>query len=142
MKFEVFINFDGNCREAVEFYARVFKTKVRDLMTYKEAPPVPGYTVPEADRDKVMYAGIQFSNMVAMFMDMPAGMPLIKGNNIIPTLSMSDKEEVKRVFRELAASGRIDHELEKTFYSELYGMVTDRFGVSWQFLYMSSASNS
>ena len=135
MLFEVFINFDGNCREAVEFYAKVFKTEVQTLMTYEQAPPDPNYIVPECDKNKVMYAGIQFGNLTAMFMDMPSGAPLIKGNNISPTISTDDKEEVKRLFNELKDGGTVEMELQKTFYSELYGMVTDKFGVIWQILH-------
>ena len=43
MQLELFINFNGNCREAVEFYAKVFKSSVNNLMTYGEAPPDPDY---------------------------------------------------------------------------------------------------
>lgn len=135
MQFDVFMNFDGKCREAVEFYAKVFKTEVKDLMTYDQAPPVPGYTLAEADKGKVMYAGLRIGNMTAMFMDMPSGTPLVVGNNIMPTVSTDDKSEVERLFRELQDGGRVDAELEKTFFSELYGMVTDKFGIMWQLLY-------
>ena len=53
MQLEMFINFNGNCREAVEFYAKVFKSTVNNLMTYSDAPPEEGYTLPDADRDKM-----------------------------------------------------------------------------------------
>ena len=82
MQLEMFINFNGNCREAVEFYAKVFKSKVENLMTYGEAPPDPGYILAEADRYKIMYAGIPIGGMVVMFMDMPSDFPLAVGNNI------------------------------------------------------------
>jgi len=135
MQFEVFINFDGNCREAIEFYAKVFKKEVCNLMTYGEAPPDPNYTVSETDKDRIMYAGIDFENMHAMFMDLPSNAPFIKGNNINPTLSMEDKEEVTRLFNELKEGGKVEMELQKAFFSELYGMVTDKFGISWQILH-------
>ncbi len=135
MKFEVFINFDGNCREAVEFYAKVFKSEVKSLMTYEQAPPDPNYALPESDKDRVMYADVQIGNLTAMFMDMPSGMPLIKGNNITPTISVNDIEEVKRLYNELKADGKVEMELQKTFYSDLYGMVTDKFGLIWQILH-------
>ncbi|MDR2909508.1 MAG: VOC family protein [Oscillospiraceae bacterium] len=136
MQFEVFINFDGNCREALEFYSGVFKTEIQNLMTYAEVPPDDtGYILQESDMDKVMYAGLQFGNMVAMFMDMPSGMPLVKGNNITPTVSMEDKAEVERIFNELSVGGTVNENLGKTFYSELYGGVTDKFGIKWQLLH-------
>ena len=53
MKLEMFINFDGNCREAVEFYAKVFKAEVGNLITYSDAPPDPNYAVPEADVNRI-----------------------------------------------------------------------------------------
>jgi PhnB protein len=68
-------------------------------------------------------------------MDMPSGSPLVTGNNITPTLSMDDKEEVERIFSELKEDGEVYMELQKTFFSELYGMVKDKFGVIWQILY-------
>ncbi len=137
MQFELFINFDGNCREAMEFYAKIFKSEIQKLMTYGETPADPNYPVAEDDKDKIIYAGMQIGNMTAMFMDMPSGMPLTRGNNINPTLSMEDKEEVKRLFNGLKDGGKIEMELQKTFFSELYGMVTDKFGIIWHILHYS-----
>ena len=132
MQLELFINFDGNCREAVGFYAEVFKSSVNNLMTYGESPPGPNYTVSEADKDRIMYAGVPLGGMVVMFMDIPSGTPLIEGNNINPTISIGDKDEMTRIFNELKSGGEVYMELQKTFFSELYGMVCDKFGISWQ----------
>jgi len=135
MQLEMFINFDGNCREAVEFYAKVFKSEIGNLMTYGEAPPDPNYTVPEADKDRIMYAGIPIGGMVLMFMDMASDWPLVVGNNINPTISIDDKDEITRIFTELKEDGEVYMELQETFFSEWYGMVQDKFGVIWQILY-------
>jgi len=135
MKLELFINFDGNCREAVDFYAKVFKSEVQNMMTYEQAPADPNHPVVEADKNKIMYAGIPIGGMTVMFMDMPSGYPLIEGNNITPTVSMANKEEIERIFNELKVGGEVYMELEKTFFSELYGMLKDKFGVIWQILY-------
>ncbi len=137
MQVEMFINFDGNCREAVEFYAKVFKTKVGEFMTYGDAPPDPNYTLAEADRNKICYAGLKVGNMVLMFMDMPSDSPLTIGNNINPTVSVNDKDEASRLFNELKEGGEVFMELQKTFYSEWYGMVQDKFGVIWHVLHYS-----
>ena len=134
MKFDLFINLDGNCREAVEFYAKVFRSEVKDLMTYAETPPGEG-EVAAADRDKIMYACVPIFGCNVMFMDMPAGMPLVKGNQITPTLTATDKADMERIFAELSAGGTVDMPLAKTFFSPLYGMVTDRYGVIWQLLW-------
>lgn len=135
MQLELFINFDGNCREAVGFYAKVFNSEVHNLMTYGEAPPDPNYTPSEADRDRICYAGIPIGGMTLMFMDMPSGMPLTLGDNINPTISTSDKQEVTRIFNELKAGGKVFTELCQTFYSEWYGMVQDKYGIIWHVMH-------
>ena len=132
---EMFINFNGNCREAVEFYAKVFKSTVNNLMTYSDAPPDPSYTVPEADMGRIMYAGIPFGGMTMMFMDYPSGSDMVVGDNIHPTISVDDKDEVTRLFNELKEGGEVYMDLGQTFFSEWYGMVKDKFGVTWQILH-------
>jgi PhnB protein len=135
MNLELFFNFDGNCREAVEFYAKVFRSEVKNLMTFGQAPPDPNHPLQEADKDKLMYADVMIGGITVMFMDMPSGFPLVAGNNINPTISMDCKEEVKRLFNELKDGGEVLAELQQTFFSELYGMVKDKFGIIWQILY-------
>lgn len=134
MKLDLFINFDGKCREAVEFYAKVFQSEVKDLMTYGQTPPSEGYEVPEQDKDKIMYACVPIGGVNVMFCDNPAGMPLTLGNNLSPTVSVDDRAEAERIFRELSEGGEVGEELGKTFFAGLYGMVTDRYGVIWQVL--------
>jgi PhnB protein len=136
MQLELFINFNGNCREAVEFYAMVFKSSVNNLMTFGEAPPdLGGNSLPESDRNRIMYAGVPIGDMVVMFMDYPSGSEFIKGNNIIPTVNTEDKDEVTRIFNELKDGGKVYFELQKTFYSEWYGMVEDKYGVTWHIMH-------
>ena len=112
MQLEMFINFNGNCREAVEFYAKVFKSTVDNLMTYGDAPPDPNYTVLEADNNRVMYAGIPVGGMTLMFMDFPSGTEMAMGDNIYPTISTDNKDEITRLFNELKEGGEV--------YAELY----------------------
>ena len=135
VQMEFFINFDGNCREAVEFYAKTFKSTVNHLMTYSQVPPSENYTVPEADKNRVMYAGIPLGDIVMMFSDVPSGSKFIQGNNISLTYSVDSKDEVARIFNELKVGGEVMMELQPTFYSEMYGMVKDKFGIIWQILY-------
>ncbi|MCL2695195.1 MAG: VOC family protein [Clostridiales bacterium] len=138
MKLELFINFDGNCREAVAFYAKVFRSEVQNLMTYEQAPPDPNCPTLEADRDRVMYAGIPFGGMTLMFMDMPSDHTLTVGDNITPTISTDDRDEVTRLFNELKEGGEVYMELQQSFFSEWYGFVRDKFGVYWQILHYAA----
>lgn len=132
MKFSLFISFNGNCKEALELYSKVFGSEVQGLMTFGQMPPAPDYTVPESDKDKVMYADLDIFGTTIMFSDFPEGMPYVAGNNISPTLVTKDKDEMHRIFNALKEGGKIEMELQETFWSELYGMVTDKFGITWQ----------
>ena len=117
MRLELFFHFDGNCREAVEFYAKVFKTEVRNLMTYGDTPADPNHPIADSDKNRIIYAGLLLDNMTAMFSDVPAGSGFKTGNNISPTISTNDKEEVRRIFNELSVGGNIYFDLAPTFFS-------------------------
>jgi len=131
MEFSVFVNFDGNCREAVKFYAGVFRLPEPVFMTYGETP---GETA-EKDKDLIMYADLKIGDCNVMFMDFPSGMECVKGNQIQLTVSDRDKKEVERLFRAFKDGGRVETDLQETFWSGLYGMVTDRFGVQWHIMH-------
>jgi PhnB protein len=132
MQLEMFINFNGNCREAVEFYAKVFRSEVGNLMTYGDAPPEPSYVMSEADKGRIMYAGLPVGGMVVMFSDVPSGSEFICGNNISPTIGTDDKEEITRLYNELKEGGEVYMGLGQTFFSELFCMIRDKYGVIWQ----------
>ena len=131
----MFINFDGNCREAVEFYAKVFKTEIGNLMTYGDTPPDSNHPVNDADKERICYAGLPIGGMVLMFSDFPSNSGFVCGNNISPTFSTNDKDEIAWLYNELKEGGEVYTELGQTFFSELFCMVKDKFGVIWQILY-------
>lgn len=133
MALQLFVNFNGNCREAVEFYAKVFKTKKPEFMTFGDMPPDPEMVLDEKDKKLVMYADLTIHGTTVMFSDTPTGMPFVNGNNIALTVVAKDEDEIRRLYHELGVGGEVDMELQETFWSNLYGMVTDKFGISWQF---------
>jgi len=135
VRLELFMMFNGNCRQAVEFYARVFRSSVEHLITYSKMPGWENYTGPESDKDLIMYSRILFENLVLMCSDVPSKMEIVKGNNLSPTVSLDDKEEITRIFNELKIGGKVLMELQQTFYSECYGYVEDQFGIQWQILH-------
>ena len=142
MRLEVFIHFDGNCRQALDFYEKVFNSKVQHLMTYGETPADPDIRVTDADKDRVCYAGIPVGDITLMFSDVPSNHNFVVGNNISPTFSTDNKDEVDRIYNCLKEEGEVFMELQKTFFSELYCMVKDKFGIIWQILYYVCNENS
>ena len=130
MSFDIFITFDGDCRKALGFYTKVFAQEMpTQIMTYGENPD----GCSDADRDRIIYSSMPLFGMNIMFCDCPTGNEHIKGNNISLTVGMEDEAEIKRIFQALCEGGEVYMPLGKTFFSELFGMVCDQFGIIWQF---------
>lgn len=132
MPINPYINFNGNCREAVEFYAEVFGTGKPHIMAFGDAPGNPEHPVPEEAKSLVMHAMIQVHGTSLMFSDVFPGYPFTAGNNISLTLVSKDQEEVVSLFHKLKEGGSIHMEPQETFWSKCYANLTDKFGIGWQ----------
>jgi PhnB protein len=140
MSVDVYLNFNGNCREAVEFYAEVFKTEKPQIMTFGEAPPNPNYELPEEAKDLVMHTRLNIDGSNVMFSDTFPGMPFVEGNNVTLAIVNKDINQIKSMYEGLKEGGEVVMELQETFWSKLYGQVTDRFGIHWQLNYDNGES--
>ncbi len=128
----VYINFNGNCREAVEFYAKAFGTEEPKIMTFGDAPPNPEYSYPEEAKKLVMHTELNIFGSRVMFSDTFPGMPFTQGNNITIVIGSSNIDEIKSIFNKLKEGGKVDMDLQETFWSKCYGNLTDKFGIGWQ----------
>ncbi|OAB25596.1 hypothetical protein PMSD_28025 [Paenibacillus macquariensis subsp. defensor] len=135
MAIDVYINFNGNCREAVTYYAQVFGTEQPHIMAFGDTPPDPAFPLPEEAKDLVMHARLNLSGSNVMFSDTFPGMHFVVGNNISLAVVTKDIDEVKSLFDKLKEGGKVSMELQETFWSKLYGSVVDKFGIEWQFNY-------
>ncbi|WP_102347798.1 VOC family protein [Bacillus sp. Marseille-P3661] len=135
MSVNVYINFNGNCREAVEYYAEVFQTEKPQIMTYGDAPPNPEFSPPEETKNLVMHTFLTISGSHVMFSDTFPGAPYTVGNNITVAVVSKNIDELKSYFNKLKEEGSIIMELQETFWTKCYGMLTDKFGIGWQFSY-------
>jgi PhnB protein len=140
MSVDVYINFNGKCREAVEFYAHVFETETPQIMTFGEAPPHPDYPLPEEAKNLVMHTRLNIDGSNVMFSDVMPGMPFTEGNNITLAYVNKNIDQIKSVYSKLKEDGKVDMELQETFWSPLYGQVTDKFGIMWQLNYDNGQS--
>ena len=134
MALSVYLNFDGNCREAVEFYADVFKTEIQEIMTFGQMPPSEDFAIPEEARDKILHTHLDINGTMVMFSDCVPGMgpTLSMGNNISLTVISEDLAEIQRLYDRLKEGGSVEMELQETFWSKAYAAITDRFGIPWQ----------
>jgi PhnB protein len=121
-----YLNFDGDCRAAMEFYASCLGGKLF-LQTFGEAP-VPSDA---ATKDRIMHARLDGGGMTLMASDTMPGMPFVKGNNIHLSLGGTDEAALTGMFAKLSAGGTVTMPLQKQFWGDTFGMLTDRFGVHW-----------
>ena len=135
MAIEAYINFQGNCREAVEFYTRAFGTEKPHIMTYGDMPQETdgAFPLPDDSRDWIMHTQLTIHGSTVMLSDVPPNMPFTVGNNISLVIVSDDLEAIKQSFAKLKAGGTVVMELQETFWSKCYGMLTDKFGINWQF---------
>ncbi len=128
MHVEAYLFFEGRCEEAIEFYRRSLGAEVTMLMRFKESPD-PGMCLPGAG-EKVMHANLRIGETNVMVSDGRCeGPPAFQGFSL--SISLADEAEAARLFAALSEGGKVLMPLSKTFWSPLFGMVADRFGVSW-----------
>jgi PhnB protein len=123
-----YLFFDGRCEEAIEFYRHALSAEVNMLMRFKDSPE-PGRCASGAE-DKVMHASFRIGDTTLMASDGRCeGKPDFQGFSL--SLTPPNEVEAERLFASLADGGQVQMPLAKTFFSSRFGMVADRFGVSW-----------
>ena len=137
MQIQPYLFFDGRCEEALEFYRRTLGAKVEMLLRIKESPepPAPGM-VPPGSEDKVMHASFRVGETALLASDGRCqGRPSFQGFAL--SLTVAEVAEAERLFAALSDGGQVQTPLAETFFSPCFGMLTDRFGVSWM-VYVSA----
>ena len=135
MAINAYINFNGNCREAVEFYSEVFGTEKPVITTYGDTTPDPEYPLSEEAKKLIMHTRLNITGSTVMFSDAYPGYPYVAGNNISLAIVTGNIEELKSIFNKLKEGGTIAMDLQETFWSKCYGSLTDKFGIEWQVSY-------
>jgi PhnB protein len=126
-----YLFFEGRTEEAIELYRKVLGAEVTMLIRYKDSPepPQPGM-VPPGSENKVMHSSLRIGETTVMASDgLCSGKASFGGFSL--SLTAKDAAEAERLFTALGEGGQVQQPLVKTFFSPAFGMVADRFGVSW-----------
>jgi len=137
MRVEPYLFFDGRAEEAIEFYKKVLGAQVQGLMRFKDspAPAQPGMCPPGSD-NKVMHASFKVGDSTIMASDGRCeGKPNFQGFAL--SVAARDEAEADRLFTALGDGGKVQMPLTKTFFSPKFGMVADKFGVTWMVIVMA-----
>lgn len=131
MTVQPYLFFEGRAQEALDFYTKALGTKPTMVMRYREAPdaPPPG-KLPPGSEDKVMHASFRVGDTEVMMSDgFCSGTLKFAGFSL--SITAPDEATARRYFDAMAAGGQVTMPLGQTFWSPLFGMLTDRFGVGW-----------
>jgi PhnB protein len=131
MHVQPYLFFDGRCEEAIEFYKRALDAELVTLMRFRDSPdPLPPGMVPPGSEAKVMHASFRVGDTEVLASDGRCdGQPSFRGVSL--ALSVPDEATADRLFAALGDGGQVQMPIGKTFFSPRFGIVADRFGVSW-----------
>jgi PhnB protein len=128
MKLNPYLNFAGNAEEALNFYKDALGGEIAMISRYGESP------MPSDDdyKQKIMHARLQFGDdNVIMISDTMKGHNVSTNGNIQLSIGLYDEEKTKIIFDKLSAGGKVTMPLAKQFWGATFGMLQDKFGVSW-----------
>ena len=133
---EPYLFFEGRCDEAVDFYRKHLGAEVGTLMRNKESPePHQPGMLPPGSENKVMHGVIKIGDSKVMVSDgRCSGKPVFQGFAL--TITAPDVARADKMFAALADGGQVQMALAKTFFATRFGMVTDRFGLTWMIIVM------
>jgi PhnB protein len=131
MQVQPYLNFNGRCEEALAFYGKALGAKIERVMHFKDSPD-PSMVSPGSE-NKVMHSSFRVGDAIVLDSDGRCqGETNFQGISL--TLSVPDEAEAEQRFTALSDGGQVQMPLTKTFFSPSFGMVADRFGVTWMVL--------
>ena len=132
-----YLTFNGNTREAYAFYEKALGAKIETMMSYADMPPMPANDAgcagaPPPHGDSIMHACLSLPGGAMLFAgDAPSGMPFEGMKGVMLALQYDTVAQAESVFRSLGNGGMVTMPMAPAFWSKTFGMLTDRFGVSW-----------
>jgi len=130
-----YLNFNGNCEEAMEFYRSVFGGEFTTFSRFGDMDT--GMPMDESEKDNILHAALPIGeNYVLMASDCPSSMMTVtQGNAYSISIGAESEEDATRLFNGLSEGGNVTMPLQKTFWGAFFGMWTDKFGINWMVNY-------
>lgn len=133
-----YLNFDGNTEEVIDFYSEALNASKVKVAKFKDIPQDPNYPLPENEANMIMESSLQFAGGKIMMSDILPSMKsttgeLVKGNNVLISIIIDDKQALEQYFSNLSAGGFVIMPLSNVPWSSCFGMLVDKFGITWKF---------
>ncbi|MFE4352802.1 VOC family protein [Peribacillus butanolivorans] len=132
MRLSPYLMMNGNAKEAIQFYEKSLGAKVLFSQTFGEMPENPEFPIPEEAKELVSHAMLKVGETDLMFSDMFPGQTSQTGDQVTICISTNDIEKSKQIFEYLSQDGQVKMPLQEAFFSPAYGIVSDKFGVTFQ----------
>ena len=134
IKLNPYLNFDGNCEEAFNYYKKVFGG---EFSYFSRMSDMENEEFPEEDKNLIMHVSLPIGNDILMGSDVATDMkPMFKqGNNNYISITPTSREEADRLFNELSAGGEVEMPMEEMFWGDYFGSFRDKFGIYWMINY-------
>lgn len=129
-----YLMMNGNAAEAIQFYERALAAELVFKQTFDEMPENPDFPLPEEAKGLISHAMLKIGDSDLMFSDNFPGRSSRQGDQITLCITYDDKEDTIHVFKALSDGGEIKMPLQETFFSPAYGIVTDKFGITFQLM--------
>ncbi len=137
MQANIYLNFNGNCEEAFNFYKSVFGGEFTYIGRFNEIPPGEGGAPPDGmDGNKIMHVGLMVGKDSAIMGSDTGGAwapSFVQGNNFSISLNPDSKADLDRLHKALSAGGKVTMPPETTFWGDYFAMCEDKFGINWMF---------
>ena len=129
----VYLNFNGNCEEAFNFYKSVFGNEFTYIGRFGDMPESEDYKVQEESKNKIMHVSLPIGKSILMgsYTGGDWAPSFLQGNNFSISITGDSKDEADKLFNALAQDGKITMPLDHTFWGDYFGMLTDKFGINW-----------
>lgn len=132
-----YLNFEGNTEEVINFYEKVLDGTEIKKFKFKDFPQDPNNVLPEEELNLIMNASMKFAGGIIMFSDvLPSMKEMVDnfsvGNNMSLAIVVKDKSKIEKYFNGLSVGGTVTMPLTETPWSDSFGMLVDKFGISWQ----------
>lgn len=126
MKIQAYLAFNGNCQEALSFYADIFNAEIKNRQTYEDKE----IDVPSSYRQQLQHSELKGKGVHFMAYDAAPDTPINQGNQIHMSVDLNEEVEAEHIFKELSSGGRIHHNFRKREWGH-FGRCTDKYGIGW-----------
>jgi PhnB protein len=134
----VYLNFDGNAEQVIEFYTEALSAIEVKKVKFGDIPQDPNYPMPENELNMIMESSLEFAGGKIMMSDILPSMKavtgeVVKGNNVLISIVVDDKQRLEEYFNNLSVGGYVSMPISSYPWSSCFGMLVDKFGVNWKF---------